>query len=206
MTPDIRQSFEDEMEHILDHELVTRAQRGESFAFDELVTRYHKRVSSLVYRYVEDRDLTLDLVQDIFLKIYTNIKKFKGESSFSTWLFRIAVNDCIDHKRRLKVRKETSYDQFAEQGFEVLDERAQSMVEDRIVQRAERRQIRALIAQLAPDQKMVLVMRIYEDMTFEDIARVLGEPLSTVKSRLYKALEVVGKGLRRHQLIERTQP
>ncbi len=194
------------MESILDTELVQRAQRGDSPAFDELIIRYQKRVSSLVYRYVEDRDCASDLVQDIFLKIYTNIKRFKGDASFSTWLFRIAVNDCIDYKRRLKVRRETSLDAITEKGFDPRDDRQDAQIEMGLLTRIENKRIRSLVDQLDPDQKMILVMKVYEEMTFEDIARVMGAPLSTIKSRLYKALDNLGKDLRRLQFIERTAP
>ncbi|MCB1042222.1 MAG: sigma-70 family RNA polymerase sigma factor [Acidobacteria bacterium] len=190
------------MESMADLELVARAQRGESPAFDALMLRYQTRVSNMVYRYVEDRDVASDLVQDIFVKIYTHLKRFKGESSFSTWLFRIAANDCIDHIRRQKTRKETSLELISEYGFDPADPRDES-VDERLIEAADHQMVRLAIRQLDADQKMVLVMKVYEEMTFEDIAAALALPLSTVKSRLYKALEHVGRQVRRRQLIER---
>lgn len=191
------------MEHLLDQELVKRAQAGENQAFDILVQRYQQKVTHLVYRYVRDSDVALDLAQDIFFKIFRNLVKFKGESKFSSWLFRIAVNDCIDHIRRKKVRKEQSLDQFQEFGFDVPDPDERHDLTAQFEAAEERKHIRDALADLPENQRSVVIMKVYQDMTFDQIAEVLEEPVSTIKSRLYKALNVLGSTIRRDQFIER---
>lgn len=190
------------MENLLDTELVKRAQQGEGPAFDELVARYQKKVTHLVYRYVNDADVALDLVQDIFFKIFRNLVNFKGQSKFSSWLFRIAVNDCVDHLRRLKVRKEHSLDHIREYGFDVPDLHHSSDVEGQIVDAETQQRIRAVLNSLPENQRTVVVMKIYQDMKFDEIAEILGDPVSTVKSRLYKAFNNLGGLLRRQTFIE----
>ena len=190
------------MEQLLDTELVRLAQRGEGRAFDILVERYQVKVTHLVYRYVKDTDTALDLVQDIFFKAFRNLVRFKGESKFSSWLFRVAVNDCIDHLRRVKVRKEQSLDSYQETGFDVADEAALDAVED-LSDRETRARVRRALESLPEKQKTVVIMKVFEEMTFDDIAEIVEEPVSTVKSRLYKALSTLGGSLRRQEFIER---
>lgn len=190
------------MEELMDAELVKRAQNGEGRAFDVLTERYRQRVTHLVYRYVGDTDTAMDLVQDIFFKIFRNLVKFKGESKFSSWMFRIAVNDCIDYKRRLKVRKEQSLETFQEYGFDVADPHGDNDIEANFETARDRERVQQALTDLPPKQKAVVVMKVYEDMTFDEIAEVLDQPVSTIKSRLYKALNNLGSTLRRNQIIE----
>ncbi|MCB1050782.1 MAG: sigma-70 family RNA polymerase sigma factor [Acidobacteria bacterium] len=191
------------MNQLMDVELVQLAQEGKSEAFDALVKRYQNKVTQLVYRYVHDNDTALDLVQDIFFKIFRNLGRFKGECAFSTWMYRIAVNDCIDHTRRLKVRQETSLDQLAEVGFDAQDTRKEADVWASVQERIDSAMVRQALESLPNDQRSVLVLKVFEEMTFEQIASILGEPISTIKSRLYKALELLGRQFRQQQFLER---
>ena len=185
----------------LDSELVERAQQGEGYAFDILVKRYQSKVTQLVYRYVRDTDTALDLVQDIFFKIFKNLVKFKGESKFSSWLFRVAINDCIDHIRRVKVRKEQSLDSFQQTGFDIADNH-ESNAQATFEAEDEYQRIKEALDNLPATQKTVVVMKIYQDMTFDQIAEILDEPVSTIKSRLYKALSSLGSIMRQRKFIE----
>ncbi len=191
------------MEHLLDAELVKRAQKGEGQAFDILVQRYQPRVLQLVYRYVHDTDTALDLVQDIFFKIFRNLVKFKGDSKFSSWLFRIAVNDCIDHLRRIKVRREQSLNHYQDSGFDVADPDENQDILAQYEAEDERQKVRRAMEQLPVKQKTIVVMKVYQDMTFDQISEILEEPVSTVKSRLYKALNTLGGLIRRENFMER---
>jgi len=179
-------------------ELVDMARSGRSEAFDVLVQRYQKKVTQLVYRYVNDFDTALDVVQDIFFRIFRNLHRFKGDCAFSTWLYRISVNVCIDHSRRRKVRKETSLEAMA---YDAADERRDRDVVGGVIRHMERAQVRKALARLSSDEKMVIVMKVYEELTFDEIAEILGEPVSTIKSRLYKALDRLGKRFRRNELM-----
>lgn len=190
------------MEHLLDTDLVRLAQRGEGQAFDILVQRYQGKVTSLVYRYVKNTDTALDLVQDIFFKIYRNLIHFKGDAKFSSWLYRVAANDCIDHLRRLKVRKEQSLDTYQESGFDVADKGADSDIAGGYEAAEERVRVRNALDSLPENQKTVVIMKVYQDMTFDEISEVLQEPVSTVKSRLYKAFRSMGGIMRQQEFIQ----
>ncbi len=191
------------MEHLLDTDLVKLAKNGEGAAFDVLVQRYQTKVTHLVYRYVHNRDTALDLVQDIFLKIYKNLVHFKGESKFSSWLFRVASNDCIDHLRRAKVRKEQSLDHFRETGFDVQDDHRDADVAGQYEAMDVRDRVRKALNDLPEEQRSVVVLKIYQGMTFVEIAEIIQEPVSTIKSRLYKALKALGGIMRQMDFIEK---
>lgn len=191
------------MEQLLDTELVKRAQNGEGQAFDILVSRYQGKVTSLVYRYVNNSETALDLVQDIFFKIYRNLVHFKGDAKFSSWLYRVASNESIDHLRRKKVRKEQSLDHIQDAGVDFADLSTGSDTAQCYETDQERIQVRKALAQLPMNLQTVVVMKVFQEMTFDEIAEVLQEPVSTVKSRLYKALSSLGGIMRQTNFIER---
>lgn len=191
------------MEHLLDIDLVRLAKKGEGEAFDILVQRYQTKVTHLVYRYVNNRETALDLVQDIFLKVYKNLVNFKGESKFSSWIFRVASNDCIDHLRKAKIRRTQSLDHYRESGFDVADPHRDRDVAGNYEAMDERDRVRKALNDLPEEQRAVVVLKIYQDMTFGEIAEILQEPVSTIKSRLYKALHAVGGILRQMNFIEK---
>lgn len=190
------------MENLQDMELVKLAQKGDGAAFDQLVSRYQKKVTHLVYRYVNNSDTALDLVQDIFFKVFRNLSNFKGQSKFTSWMFRIAVNESVDHLRRQKVRKEHSLDHFREHGFDVPDLHDSSNLEAQLENAETKKRIRIVLDSLPENQKSIVVMKIYQDMKFDEIAEILSVPVSTVKSRLYKAFNNLGGLLRRQMFIE----
>jgi len=191
------------MEHLLDIDLVRLAKKGEGEAFDVLVQRYQTKVTHLVYRYVNNRDTALDLVQDIFLKVYKNLVHFKGESKFSSWIYRVASNDCIDHLRKAKIRKVQSLDHYQEVGFDVADTHHEKDIAGHYEAMDERDRVRKALGDLPEEQRTVVVLKIYQDMTFGEIAEILQEPVSTIKSRLYKAFQAVGGIMRKMDFIEK---
>ena len=191
------------MKHLEDTELVTLTQNGNGQAFDILINRYQTKITRLVYRYVQDSDIALDLVQDIFFKAFRNLKKFKGDSKFSSWLFRVAINESIDHLRRIKIRGEQSLDLFRETGFDVPDRGSDQDIAGNYETAQEQHYIRQALEALPGHLKTVVVMKIYQEMTFDDIAEILQEPVSTVKSRLYKALQSLGGVFRQRSFIEK---
>ena len=193
-----------------DEQLMQAYAAGDARAFEILYDRHHLRLWRYVYRSIGEPASADELAQEVWFSVARAGPRYAPSAAapdrpvarFSTWLFRIAANDCIDHIRRQKTRKETSLELISEYGFDPADPRDES-VDERLIEAADHQMVRLAIRQLDADQKMVLVMKVYEEMTFEDIAAALALPLSTVKSRLYKALEHVGRQVRRRQLIER---
>jgi len=187
-------------------ECVEKVIRGETECFDLLVERYRSKVQSLVYNHVRQSETAQDLTQDIFFKVFRKLDKFKGESKFSSWLYRIAVNECIDYIRSHKKKAEESLELAFEKGFEVLDTSEYSDVQGRHERKVERQLVQKALATLTPEMRSVIVLKVYEERTFEEISEILSIPTSTVKSRLYKALENLGRSYRRRTLLREVTP
>lgn len=185
-----------------DASLVIKAKRGNREAFDVLLEKYYKKVYNLAYRYVGEQEEASDLTQEIFTAAFQNLRKFRGDSKFSTWLFQIATNR---GKNRFKYLKRRGY--FANKGqTENNDDRdeQQRIVPDystnpetllagkqvqRIVQKA--------IDELDPDHKEIVILRDIEGFSYEEIAQLLNLPEGTTKSRLHRARMVVKEKLKR---------
>jgi RNA polymerase sigma-70 factor (ECF subfamily) len=167
-----------------DAELVALTRAGSRDAFDLVVERHRRGVYQLCYRYVGRHEDAADLAQDVFLRAYRGLKSFKGEASFKTWLYRIAVN--------VSLNRVTSKGPRLEQ-MEPLDavERADTRAEnpaDALLRGERARRVRAAIAQLPPKQRATLVLRVFQDLSHEEIARVLGSSVGACKANLFHAL------------------
>src|SRR3984893_4184437 len=173
-------------------ELVRQCQTGSAEAFDELVTRYRTRVFAMIYNMVHNEQDAWDLAQDSFVKAWRSIKRFRGRSSFYTWIYRIVMNVTIDWLRKKHIKGA---------GAEVDDaiqlregDPASKTVPKKealpyeMMQRDEiRARIEQAIAQLSPEQRAVVLMKETEDMQYHEIAEALGCSIGTVMSRLFYA-------------------
>lgn len=169
-----------------DREAIEACQRGDREAFDRLVERYQRDVYRLCYRYVNNHHDASDLAQDVFLKAYRAIGRFRGDSAFSTWLYRIAVNTCLNFRssRRLPVEP---------LGDDVAD--AARGVADRLEQDELSAQVREAVSRLPQKQRATLILKIYHDLTHEEVARILGSSVGTVKANLFHALGNLRKAM-----------
>jgi RNA polymerase sigma-70 factor, ECF subfamily len=172
-------------------DLVRRCQKGDLSAFDVLMQMYEKKVYSLCYRMARDPDDAADLAQEAFLKVYRALPSFKGQSLFSTWLFRIVTNTCLDERRRRSSRPSTvSLDKplETEEGEMTLTlpdnspDPLTSAVESEL-----QAEIKHLLTMLPAEQRLVLVMRDLEGYSYMEIAESLNLTMGTVKSRLNRA-------------------
>jgi RNA polymerase sigma-70 factor (ECF subfamily) len=162
-----------------DREAVLACQRGEREAFDRLVERYQRDVYRLCYRYVNNHHDANDMAQEVFLKAYRAIGRFRGESAFSTWLYRIAVNTCLNFRASRKPAAEEVSDAFPDRAPGAL---AAALGEERA------RRVRDAVMRLPEKQRATLILKIYHDLTHEEVARVLGSSIGTVKANLFHAL------------------
>ncbi len=178
------------MEHILsDEQIVERAITGEPDAFGEIVRRWERRIYALSYGMLGREEDARDATQETFIAAFRNLRNFRGDAKVSSWLHRIAVNQCITKQRRAKVRGETSLDAEIEMSGDVFagpgHDSPAFVVED-----DERAQlVRRAVHTLPPELRQVVVMKEFEELTFQEIAVALDMPLSTVKSRLYTAMK-----------------
>ena len=164
-----------------DAALVAACLAGEARAFDVIVERHRRPVYQLCYRYVANHEDASDLAQDVFLRAYRGLKSFRGQSSLSTWLYRIAVNVCLN-RVSAKAPQTESIDerQFVDAGAESVSE---------VMLKEERgARVRAAIAQLPPKQRSTLILRMYHEMSHQEIADALGSSVGAVKANFFHAL------------------
>jgi RNA polymerase sigma-70 factor (ECF subfamily) len=171
-----------------DEQIVERALTGDAEAFGEIVTRWERRIFALAYGILGREEDARDATQETFLAAFRNLRNFRGEAKVSSWLHRIAVNQCITRQRRAKVRNEAGLDDEQEKDASnfaaPLSYSPARVTEGREQIVAVRRAVNSLPIEL----RQVVVMKEFEELTFREIADALDVPLSTVKSRLYTAL------------------
>ena len=172
-----------------DEIIVERALTGDAEAFGEIVRRWERRIFALTYGILGREEDARDATQETFLAAFRNLRGFRGEAKVSSWLHRIAVNQCISRQRRARVRSESALEEEQEKdagSFATpVDYSPGRVAEGRQETLAVRRAINSLPIEL----RQVVVMKEFEELTFREIADALDLPLSTVKSRLYTALK-----------------
>jgi len=172
-----------------DEQIVEQARGGEPEAFGELVRRWERKIFSLSYGMLGSAEDARDATQETFLAAYRNLQGFRGESKVSSWLHRIAVNQCISRQRRVRVRPETGLEDETEAaGERFLSTPEHASPAHRAEKKQRREAVRKAVSTLPPELREVVVLKEFEDLTFQEIADALQIPLSTVKSRLYTAL------------------
>lgn len=173
-----------------EEELIRRAQKGDNDAFEGLLRLHEKRVYNLCLRMSGNENDALDLSQEAFLKAWRALGQYQFEASFSTWLFRLTSNVCIDFLRRKKRRQEQSLTESyedSETGAELLLPDAQPLPEEQLLLREEKLALSQAMARLAPDHREILQLRVVEDLSYDEIADILDIRVGTVKSRLARA-------------------
>lgn len=177
-----------------------RALAGDGDAFGEVVRRWERKIYALAYGILGSVEDARDASQETFIAAYRNLQGFRGEAKVSSWLHRIAVNQCISRQRRARVRAETALADETGDGEGLLKvpagESPARVTESK--QRAEA--VRRAVVSLPQELREVVLMKEFEELTFQEIADALQIPLSTVKSRLYTALRQLRLRLERFEL------
>ncbi|MDQ3805622.1 MAG: sigma-70 family RNA polymerase sigma factor [Acidobacteriota bacterium] len=172
-----------------DEQVLERALAGDQAAFGELVRRWERKIYALAYGLLGSAEEARDATQETFFAAYRNLQGFRGEAKVSSWLHRIAVNQCITRQRRARVRAETGIeDEVESAGERFLATAAQASPAGATERRQRTEAVRRAVAALPPELREVVLMKEFEELTFQEIADALQIPLSTVKSRLYTAL------------------
>ena len=178
-----------------DEELVARSMAGDAESFNQLVLRWERPIYALAYRVIGREEEARDVAQETFLRAFRALSGFKGEAKFSSWLYRITLNLCRDWIRK---EKRTRVSQPPE-GLDIVDLAGASIQTETIEQRIGRkdlgRAVSKAMAALPEEQRTAIILKEYHGLTFQEIADMLGCPLSTVKTRLYQGLSVVRKQL-----------
>jgi len=169
-----------------DERLVEAFQSGDVAAFDLLVLRWERKIQGTVYRVLGTEEDARDVTQEAFLKAFRALRNFKGEARFSSWLYQIALNLCRDRLRRKRGKAFVSLDSVDEDSG--LPGRREPSPYDLAERGALCGLVREALAELPDEQREVIVLKEYEELTFLEIAEILDVPLSTVKTRLYRGL------------------
>jgi RNA polymerase sigma-70 factor, ECF subfamily len=164
-----------------DRVLVERFLSGRREAFDVLVERHRRRIYQLCYRFAGNHEDAADLAQDVFVRAFKGLPKFKGESSVGTWLYRVGVNVCLNRA----ASKRTAHDPV--EGLDPADTRALDPVSE-IARRETAGVVRRAIARLPPKQRATVVLRVYQELSHEEIARILGSTVGAAKANFFHAL------------------
>jgi len=183
-----------------DRDLVATATTGVEGSFEELVRRYQRPISAYVYRMVGDYEAALDLTQEIFIKVYGSLARYRSEFKFSTWIYKIAHNSAVDHLRRNAGRERSLSSGTEGDQYELPIESGSLSPEQESERRERRLEIEAVVRSLPNAYRELIVLRHSQDLTYEEIVEVTGLPLGTVKNRLFRAREMmrqqfIGRGI-----------
>ena len=188
----------DEIRLLSDADLITSAIAGRDDVFEELVRRYQRPIISYVYRMLNDYDSSLDVTQEVFIKVYNSLDRYSCDYKFSTWLYRIAHNAAIDHLRRNSVNPQSLETESGDGAYQLQIESPDPTPEQQRERSEWRSEIEAVVKLLPAAYRDLILLRHSRDLSYEEIAEVTALPLGTVKNRLFRAREMM-RGL----LIER---
>ena len=172
-------------------ELLRKSKQGHLASFEELISTHQQKVYNIALRMLANEQDAFDASQEVFIKVYRNLDKFQENSSFSTWLYRITTNTCLDMLRKNKEKKnEISMDspmefEDREASFQLEDKKAD--VEEEILKRERRQALYAALEQLNEEHKKMIVLSELQGMSYQEIADITGTNIGTVKSKINRA-------------------
>ena len=170
--------------------LIERCKRGDLAAFNDLVRKYEKQVYNFAYRLTGNYDDANDVAQDAFLRVFNAIGSFRGDASFSTWLFRITTNVFLDERKRAKAHPQASLDEYLELGESSVTRQIEdpSPLPEAVLEESERAQILSKAVSDLPEYQRAMVTLYHgQQKSYEEIAEIMDLPIGTVKSRLNRA-------------------
>ena len=170
-----------------EQKLIERASGGDPSAFNQLMAMHEKRMYAVALRMFANREDAQDCLQEAMLRIYRAIGGFKGQSSFSTWVYRITMNTCLDELRRKKNRPNTSLDNLLDQGWSPSD--GDNVPERRAIQSETRKMLAGAIRELPEDMRSAIVLQDVQGYSYDEIAQMLDVNVGTIKSRISRGRE-----------------
>ena len=170
-----------------ERELIEKAGRGDAYAFEQLMAAHESKMYAVALRMCGNREDAQDCLQEAMLRVYRALAGFKGQSSFSTWVYRITMNSCLDELRRRKSRTATSLDAMLENGFAPSDEG--DTPEQSSLRSEQRRALEKAIAGRPEDMRAAIVLRDVQDCSYDEIADALDANVGTIKSRISRGRE-----------------
>ncbi|MBT3530757.1 MAG: RNA polymerase sigma factor [Gammaproteobacteria bacterium] len=174
-----------------DEALIAAALNGSAFAWEKLVKRYESRVYNQGLRLMGNPADAMDLCQEVFLGVYRNLHRFRGDAKFSSWLFRIAHNKSVDlnRRKRLMMVQAKPWSQEEDDGLDMYPAATGFEPDEKLDQSQANTQVMTMLAQLPMDQRLIVELKIYQSLTFEEIADMQDISTNTAKTRFYTALK-----------------
>ena len=189
----VRQSFiiQSGVEQKLDDfHLIDSFHKGDEKAFEEIVRRYQRQVANIIFLTLGSREEVDDLSQEVFVRVFRSLNRFEFDSSLYSWIYRIAVNLCIDEIRRKRIRKLIPLDFLSEKRIEgEKHSREETTGAEQLLQKEKQEIIRRALDRLSPLHRTVILLREYQDLSYDDIAKTLRISPQAVKSRIFRARE-----------------
>ncbi len=176
---------------LTDGELIQTAIRGREDGFEELVRRYQRPITGYVYRMLNNYDASLDVTQEVFIKVYNSLERYSSEYKFSTWLYRIAHNAAIDYMRRNSVNQQSLETENADGTYQLQIESPQPNPEQERERSEWRKEIETVVKCLPQVYRELILLRHAQDLSYDEIAEITNLPLGTVKNRLFRAREMM---------------
>jgi len=183
-------------------ELMTRVAEGDEDAFEALVLRHQTYVMNFVYRFIGDRTQAKDLSQEVFLRVWQAAKSYEAKAKFTTWIYRIASNLCFNELKSARRRRWFQFFQSGEEGGQTIEENFSDdspSAEDLLLTREQSRQITDALQDLPANQRMAIILKRYDDLSYEEIARIMDCSVSAVESLLVRAKGTLQKKLKNLQ-------
>ena len=180
--------------HEDDEFLIKRFVSDDESAFEELFGRYKQKIFNLVYRYIGPYPETEELTQDVFIKVYKSAQTFKGKSKFSTWIYRIAVNTCLNYKKKKRLVME-SLDKSGTQLVKELVAPDSTTPEEQFTRARKMAIIQQALDSLLPNQKIAFILSKYDGFSYAEIGEIMNVSISSVESLLFRAKQQLKKEL-----------
>jgi RNA polymerase sigma-70 factor (ECF subfamily) len=180
-------------------DLMTRIAKGDADAFETLVNRHQASVLNLIYRFIGDRTQAKDLSQEVFIRVWQAAKTYRPEAKFTTWIYRIATNVCFNELKSSRRKKWFSFHQSDEHSGNIIEETLSDSApsaEDLLLEKERNRQISDALQSLSENQRMALILKRYDDLSYAEIAQIIGCSVSAVESLLVRAKRTLQEKLK----------
>ena len=179
------------IQSLTDVELIAKAISGREDGFEELVRRYQRPITNYVFRMLNDYDASLDVTQEVFIKVYNSLSRYSSEYKFSTWLYRIAHNAAIDYIRRRSPNEQSIETENKDGAYQLQIESPNPTPEQERERSEWRTEIEAVVKCLPAVYRELILLRHSQDLSYDEIAEITNLPLGTVKNRLFRAREMM---------------
>ncbi|MGZ3533698.1 MAG: RNA polymerase sigma factor [Thermodesulfobacteriota bacterium] len=183
-------------------ELMAKIAKGDEDAFEILVNRHQTSILNLVYRFVGDRTQAKDLAQEVFVRVWQSAKTYEPKAKFTTWIYRITTNLCFNELKSARRRKWFSFNRSDEDGEHTFEETLSDSApsaEDLLLEKERSRQISDALQSLPENQRMAMVLKRYDDLSYQEIGQIIGCSVSAVESLLVRAKRALQEKLKNYE-------